>query len=399
MLRPTRPRVSFDVARRVAFRDASRTCPARGRGWERGGIGAVRRTRARRERRERRGPTVERRRRARRPRRRSRSRRSRTRPRSCFFASGARRRRGSDTASRRGTRRRTSWCAGRARGSRAGTNERPTSASATRREGAGGSEVRARRRGGGPERASAPVGAGDAADGEEKAARARRRGGRVFGGMRASRAYPKARGGRGRERRAEYRRLRDARRRVRLRDRGGGGGVRGQHIPFLTTWEIQKTHEETAGRRPPPRAPSRASSRVAEEARAPSSRRARPERAPRASRAVSMCPSTRAPARPFSPPRGARLLVMTRTGNAATQFSSTRSRKSGYAPNGCPVSGIGHRRSWAPRIDRKTHRLFISSCPARCDRCASFEVVAAAQVVVVLGTNHHTSRRGPRRAG
>jgi hypothetical protein len=179
--------------------------------------------------------------------------------------------------------------------------------------GRGGSEVRARRRGGGPERASAPVGAGDAADGEEKAARARRRGGRVFGGMRASRAYPKARGGRGRERRAEYRRLRDARRRVRLRDRGGGGGVRGQHIPFLTTWQIQKTHEETAGRRPPPRAPSRASSRVAEEARAPSSRRARPERAPRASRAVSMCPSTRAPARPFSPPRGARLLVMTRT--------------------------------------------------------------------------------------
>ena len=95
---------------------------------------------------------------------------------------------------------------------------------------------------------------------------------------------------------------------------GGGGGPRSAgSIPFLTTWEIQKTHEETAGRRPPPRAPSRASSRVAEEARAPSSRRARPERAPRASRAVSMCPSTRAPARPFSPPRGARLLVMTRT--------------------------------------------------------------------------------------
>lgn len=168
--------------------------------------------------------------------------------------------------------------------------------------------------------------------------------------MRASRAYPKARGGRGRERRAEYRRLRDARRRVRLRDRGGGGGVRGQHIPFLiTTWEIQKTHEETAGRRPPPRAPSRASSRVAEEARAPSSRRARPERAPRASRAVSMCPSTRPRPSVFSASWRASLGDDADRGDA---FSSTRSRKLGYAPNGCPVSGIGHRRSWAPRIDR-----------------------------------------------
>ena len=327
MLRPTRPRVSFDVARRDAFRDASRTCPARGRGWERGGIGAVRRTRARRERRERRGPTVERRRRARRPRRRSRSRRSRTRPRSCFFASGARRRRGSDTASRRGTRRRTSWCAGRARGSRAGTNERPTSASATRREGAGGSEGRARRRGGGPERASAPVGAGDAADGEEKAARARRRGGRVFGGMRASRTYPKARGGRGRERRAEYRRLRDARRRVRLRDRGGGRGGSAVSRVHSVSNDLGNSENARGNRGPTPSAARTVAGLVASRGRG--SRAIVAEGAPGArasSVARGLDVSLDARPRPsvFSASRGARLLVMTRT--AATHYSRPRVR-------------------------------------------------------------------------
>ena len=260
-----------------------------------------------------------------------------------------------------------------ARGGGAGATRRPAGGRGAARRGARGergargrgrTNVRRRRlrrdgRGGGvggqgaaagrgPERASAPVGAGDAADGEEKAARARRRGGRVFGGMRASRAYPKARGGRGRERRAGI----DAFATLGAASAceiAGGRGVRGQHIPFLTTWEI----ENARGNRGP--TPSRrAHRRPRRESRKRLARHRRGGRA-RSARASSVArgldvSSARAPARPFSPP-----LVAPSLGDDADRgdaFSSTRSRKLGYAPNGCPVSGIGHRRSWAPRIDR-----------------------------------------------